>query len=84
MSSASRPTFTFASIIALVVSIASFYQGPILGLLLAITAMIFGLFGVLMSLSSRKRGGIVSFTAISLGGLGILAAIIRAIAYLIE
>lgn len=83
MSEKPRASFTIASLIALVAAIASFFQGATFGLLLAIVAIIFGFIGVLLSLSARKRGGIVSFTAVIAGGIGIVAAIIKGLLYLI-
>ncbi|GAA5481273.1 hypothetical protein [Haloferula sargassicola] len=83
MAQKASPSFTIASILAAVAAIASFFQGATLGLLLALVAIVFGLIGVVLSLSARKRGGIVSFTAVIIGGIGIVAAIIKALIYLI-
>lgn len=71
-------SFTIASVIAVVAAVASFFQGATFGLLLALTAMVFGLIGVVLSLSAKKRGGIASATAILFGVLGIIAAVIKA------
>lgn len=82
MSELTKSSFSIPSIIAIVAAIASFFQGATFGLLLAIAAIIFGIIGVLLSLSVKKRGGIVSFASVAAGLIGIIAAIIKASMYL--
>ena len=82
MSQRSQPSFSIPSILAVIAAIASFFQGATFGLLLAIPAIILGIIGVLLSLSARKRGGIVSFASVAAGLIGIIAAIIKASLYI--
>src|SRR5687768_8227056 len=73
--------FTIPSIIALVAAVLSFMTGAIGGLILALVAIVFGLIGVLLSFSSKRRGGLVSTLSLLAGFLGIIAAVIKAIAW---
>ena len=77
-----KAKFTIPSIIALVAAVLSFMTGAIAGLILAIIAICFGLLGVLLSFSSRRRGGIVSTLSLLAGFVGIVAAVIKAIAWI--
>jgi hypothetical protein len=79
---APRVKFTIPSIIALVAAILSFMTGAVAGLILAIIAICFGLLGVLLSFSSRRRGGVVSTFSLLAGFVGIVAAVIKAIAWI--
>ena len=74
---APAPAFSIPSIIAIVAAIASFFFGAALGMILAIVAIVAGLIGVLMSLSPRVRGGMVSIFSIVAGAIGIVAAVIK-------
>ena len=74
--------FSIPSIIALVAAVLSFMTGAILGLILAVIAIVFGLIGVMLSFSSRTRGGVVSTLSLLAGFLGIIAAVIKAIIWL--
>ena len=71
--------FSIPSIIALVAAVLSFMTGAVAGLVLALIAIFFGLLGVMLSFSSRTRGGIVSTLSLLAGFLGIIAAVIKAI-----
>ena len=73
--------FSIPSIIALVAAVLSFMTGAIAGLILAVIAICFGLLGVLLSFSSRRRGGVVSTFSLLAGFVGIIAAVIKAIAW---
>ncbi len=44
--------------------------------------VILGIIGVLLSLSAKKRGGIVSFASVAAGLIGIIAAIVKASLYI--
>ena len=77
----SKAAFSIPSIIAVVAAILSFKAAAIMGLILAIVAIAFGLLGVLLSLSPRTRGGMVSIFGILAGLVGIVAAIVKAIQY---
>jgi hypothetical protein len=75
--------FSIPSIIAIIAAIISFPVGAFFGFLLAIIAVIFGAIGIVLSLSPRVRGGIVSTLAIFAGMLGILAALVKGVAWLL-
>ena len=82
--SSSRPSASFSipSILALGAAIWSFFQGATFGLLLALAASAFGILGVRLSLSARKRGGVMSLASIGFGVVGIIAAVIKGMLYL--
>lgn len=73
--------FSIPSIIALAAAIFSFTTGAFWGLILALVAILFGLIGVMLSFSSRTRGGVVSTLSLVAGFVGIIAAAIKAIAW---
>ena len=75
--------FSIPSIIAIVAALLSFMTGAVAGLVLAVIAIVFGLIGVMLSFSSRTRGGIVSTLSMLAGFVGIIAAVIKAIAWLV-
>jgi len=77
-----RATFSIASIIAILAAIFSFTTNAFFGMVLAVVAIVFGLFGVLLALSPARRGGIASILAVIAGCLGIVAAVIKAIMWL--
>lgn len=79
-----RSTFSVPSIISVVAAIGSFTTGAFFGLVLAIIAIIFGLIGVLMALSPAKRGGIASTFGVAAGAIGIIAAVIKAIMWILS
>jgi hypothetical protein len=76
-----QPKFSIPSIIAIICAIASFATGALVGFILAMIAVAFGALGFLMSLSSRRRGGVMSTLAVIGGVLGLIAAIVKAIAW---
>lgn len=78
-----RARFSLPSIIAIVAAIASFAVGAFWGFVLAMVALVFGAIGVMLAFSSRVRGGIVSFFAVVAGILGLVAAIIKGVAWLL-
>jgi hypothetical protein len=75
-------SFSIPSIIAIVAAFFSFTTGAVWGLVLALIAIVFGLIGVAVALSPSKRGGIASTLAVIAGAVGIVAAVIKAIAWL--
>ena len=75
--SAGRPAFSIPSIIAIAAAIGSFFVGAGLGMLLAIVAIAAGAIGLLLALSPRVRGGIMSVVSILFGLVGIIAAVIK-------
>lgn len=74
---ASKPSFSIPSIIAIGAAIASFYVGAMGGLLLAIVAIVFGIIGLMLSMSPTVRGGFVSMLSLGLAAIGIVAALIK-------
>ena len=77
-----RAKFSIPSIIAIVCAILSFTTGALWGLVLAAIAIFFGFIGVLLSFSSRTRGGVVSVLSLFAGLVGIVAAVFKAIGWL--
>lgn len=73
-----KASFSIPSIISVLAAIGSFMNGAILGMVLAVTAIIFGVIGVLLSIAPAKRGGILSIASIGAGVVGIIAAVIKA------
>lgn len=71
------PAFSIPSILAIVCAIGSFVAGAGLGMLLAILAIVFGAIGVLLSLSPRVRGGLMSVFSVLAGVVGIIAAVFK-------
>ena len=68
-----------ASLLAIIAAIASFFvHSGVLGLILAVAAIIFGAMGFLLSFLPGVRGGCISVVAMLLGLLGGLAGIVRA------
>ena len=74
-----KATFSIPSIISLVAAIFSFSSGAVWGFVLAGVAVIFGILGVLLSLSPKVRGGFISILGVLGGGLGVLAAVIKGV-----
>lgn len=79
---ATRASFSLPSIIAILAAIGSFMNGALLGFVLAILAIFFGIIGVVLSLAPAKRGGVISTFGIGAGLLGIIAALIKAVMWL--
>jgi hypothetical protein len=75
--------FSIPSIIAIIAALVSFPAGALFGFILAIVAVIFGAVGIVLSLSPRVRGGVVSTLAVFAGMLGILAAVVKGLAWLL-
>lgn len=78
-----KASFSIPSLIAVIAAIWSFTSGAFFGLVLAIVAIVAGLLGVLLALAPGVRGGIASTVAVFAGGIGIVAAIVKAIIYLV-
>ena len=77
-----KGSFSIPSLLAIVAAIASFNVGAISGLLLAAVAFILGAVGILLALSPKTRGGAISILAVLLSFVGVIAAIIKAIMWL--
>ncbi len=80
--SSTRATFSIPSIIAIIAAIFSFTTGALLGFVLAGIAIVMGLLGLLLSLSPRIRGGMISILGIFAGAIGVLAAVVKAIMWI--
>lgn len=78
-----KAAFSIPSILAIVAAILSFNFGAILGLIFAALALIFGALGLFLSLSPRTRGGGLSILAVGLSVIGVVAAIIKAIIWIL-
>lgn len=74
-----KPHFSIPSIIAIGAAIASLFVRPGTGVILAIIAIIFGVFGFLLALAPSVRGGLVSIFSLILASIGIVVAIVKAI-----
>ena len=74
--------FSIPSIIAIVAAVLSFMTGAFLGFILAVVAIVFGLIGVMMSLSPSVRGGMTSTLSLMAGAIGLIAAVIKAFMWL--
>jgi uncharacterized membrane protein YGL010W len=74
-----KASFSIPSILAIIAAILSFTLGPILGLLMAALALIFGVLGLVLALSPKTRGGGLSIIAVILSFIGVIAAIVKAI-----
>ena len=75
-------SFSLPSIIAVAAAIGSFMTGAMWGLVLAVVAIVFGILGVILSLSPAKRGGIASTFGIAAGAVGIIAALIKGVMWM--
>jgi hypothetical protein len=76
-STAPAPAFSIPSILAILAAIGSFMTGAFLGMILAIAAIVLGLIGVMLALSPRVRGGMMSILSILAGVAGIVAAVFK-------
>jgi hypothetical protein len=67
----------------LVAALLSFTTGAFWGFVLAGIAIVFGLIGVALSLSPTVRGGVVSAFSLIAGSIGLIAALIKALRWLL-
>ena len=79
---ASPAKFSVFAIIAIVAAILSFVTGPLLGLVFAAVAILFGGIGMVSAMRASVRGGFVGMLSIVAGIVGIVAAVVKAIAWL--
>lgn len=77
-----RNSFSIPSLISVIAAIGSFMVGALPGIFLAGIAIVFGILGVVISLSPVKRGGVASTLGILAGGIGIIAAIVKGIMWM--
>lgn len=59
-------------------------NGAILGMVLAVVAIVFGILGVVLSLAPSRRGGIISTFGIGAGVIGIIAAVVKAVIWILS
>src|SRR6186997_2201499 len=71
---ASPAKFSVFAIIAIVAAILSFVTGPLLGLVFAAVAILFGGIGMVSAMRASVRGGFVGMLSIVAGIVGIVAA----------
>jgi hypothetical protein len=77
-----KARFSIPSIIAIVAALLSFFTGAFWGFMLAIVAIVCGVIGVMLSLSSSVRGGVTSIISLFVAGIAIIFAVIKAVASL--
>lgn len=80
----SKASFSVVSIAAIIAAILSFNAGAILGLILAALAFIFGSIGIMLALMPDTRGGGLSILAVILSFVGVIAAIVKAIIWIVS
>ncbi len=76
-----KPHFSLPSIIAIGAAIGSFFVGAAGGFILALIAIFFGIIGFIVAMAPSVRGGFISILSIILAALGIIVAIIKAVAW---
>jgi len=79
MQTETKARYSIPSIIAMVAALVSFGTSAFWGFILAMVAIVFGVLGVLLSLSPSVRGGLVSVVSLVAGGIGVVVAVIKAI-----
>jgi hypothetical protein len=67
---------TVPAVLAIVLAIASFFTGAVLGFFLALGAILLGVIGFALSASPKRRGGPMSLAAVALGVVGIVFNIV--------
>ena len=72
-----RAKFSIPSILAVACALLSFVVSAGWAFILALAAVAFGLLGVILALSPRVRGGMVSIIAMVTGGIGVILALLR-------
>ena len=72
-----RPAFSVPSLLAVIAAAVSFKAGAVFGVIMAIVAILLGVLGMLLALSPRTRGGIVSLISIVAGVFAIAAAALK-------
>ena len=79
------PHKSVVSLMAIAAAIASFFvHSGILGLLLAVVAIVLGVIGFLVSFAPREKGGGLSLLAMLLGVIGAVCGLIRAGLHLVN
>jgi hypothetical protein len=78
---ATKAHFSLPSLIAIGAAIASFFVGAFGGFILALIAIGFGIIGVVLSMAPSVRGGFISILSLIAGGIGIIVAVVKALAW---
>lgn len=79
MGTTTKAHFSLPAIIAIGAAIASLFVGALGGFILAIVAIIFGVIGILVSMSPSVRGGFVSILSLMIAGFAIVVAVFKAL-----
>ena len=77
-----KASFSIPSILSLIAAVLSFTSGALWGLLLAGLAVVLGVLGVVLSLSPKVRGGLISVVGVLGGAVGVIAAVIKGIIWI--
>ena len=77
-----RAHFSLPSVIAILAAVGSFFVGAFGGFVLALLAIAFGVIGVVLSFAPSVRGGFISLLSLILAAIGILVAVIKALAWM--
>jgi hypothetical protein len=80
---ARKAKLSVPSLIAIVAALLSFTTGAFWGFVLAVVAIVSGLIGVALSLSPTVRGGLISAFSLIAGLIGLIAAVIKALLWLL-
>ena len=78
-----RAKFSIPSLIAIAAALLSFTTGAFWGFVLAGIAIACGIVGVVLSFSPSVRGGFVSILSLLAGGIALIAAVIKAVMWLL-
>jgi hypothetical protein len=70
------PKFSAPAIVAVLAAVGSLWIRGFGGILLAIVAILAGVIGMLLAMSSRVRGGVVSMISIVAGLIGIIVGVL--------
>lgn len=81
---ATKASFSIPSVIAVIAAFCSFKFGAFFGLVWAGIAIVMGVLGILLALRPSTRGGIFSMIGIFGGALGVIAAVVKAILWLLN
>lgn len=73
-------SFSIPSIVAILAAIGSFFTGSgILTIVLAVSALVAGVIGVILALSPNVRGGLISTIAILLSVVAAIIGVVRGV-----
>jgi hypothetical protein len=75
--------FSIPSLLAIAAAFGTFAVGGWGSFILAIAAIFFGVIGLVLSFSPSVRGGVISVFSLILAVIGIIVAVIRALAWVV-